>query len=208
MADQYQRKRHWNALYASRVERVSWFQPVPSTSLALIAAAGAGPGTSLIDVGGGDSRLVDHLLAQGVTCVTVLDVSGAALDRAKARLGPQGSVPRWLEADVTENWETDKVDIWHDRAAFHFLTDPKDRAAYLQHVAASVKPGGHVIIATFAADGPERCSGLPVLRYSPEALAHEFREYATMVRTVSERHRTPTGGVQAFTYSLMKVLKA
>ena len=137
----------------------------------------------------------------------MLDVSGAALDRARARLGPDAGVPRWLEADVTEDWEIDPLDIWHDRAVFHFLTDPADRDSYLRHVAATVRPGGHVIVATFAPDGPERCSGLPVVRYSPQALAHEFREYATMVRTVPERHVTPAGGVQAFSYSLMKVRK-
>jgi hypothetical protein len=132
-------------------------------------------------------------------------VSGAALDRARLRLGPDAEVPRWVEADVTDDWKIDPVDIWHDRAVFHFLTDPADRASYLKHVAATVKPGGHVIIATFAADGPERCSGLPVVRYSPEALAREFRDHATPIRTVAEGHVTPTGGAQAFSYSLMKV---
>jgi hypothetical protein len=132
-------------------------------------------------------------------------VSRAALDRAKARVGPGAAVPCWLETDVTGDWKTGPVDIWHDRAVFHFLTEPADRAAYLGHLAATVKPGGHVIIATFAADGPERCSGLPVVRYSAEALAHEFRDYATTVRTVAERHLTPAGGAQAFSYSLMKV---
>ena len=137
--------------------------------------------------------------------MTVLDVSGAALDRARLRLGPDSETPRWLEADVTQDWTIAPVDIWHDRAVFHFLTDPADRAAYLDHLAATVKSGGHVIIATFAVDGPERCSGLPVVRYSPEALAREFRDHATPIRTVPERHVTPTGGVQAFSYSLMKM---
>ena len=137
--------------------------------------------------------------------MTVLDVSRAALDRARARLGAAASVPRWLEADVTGDWQTDPVDFWHDRAVFHFLTDSADRASYQRHLAATVKPGGHVIVATFAADGPERCSGLPVVRYSPEALAHEFRDHATQIRTVAERHLTPTGGVQTFSYSLMMV---
>lgn len=135
--------------------------------------------------------------------MTVLDVSRAALDRGKARLGSDASGLRWLEADVTGDWHTDPVDIWHDRAVFHFLIAPADRASYLKHLAATVKPGGHVIVGTFAADGPERCSGLPVVRYSPDALAHEFGDHATTIQTVSERHLTPTGGVQAFSYSLM-----
>ena len=157
-----------------------------------------------MDVGGGDSRLADALLDRGLSCVTVLDVSEAALDRARVRVGPRASAVRWLQADVTGDWHSSPVDVWHDRAVFHFLTDPADRAAYLQHVATTVKPGGHLIVATFAADGPERCSGLPVARYSPEALAHEFRDYATPIRTAEERHVTPTGGLQPFTYSLMK----
>lgn len=145
------------------------------------------------------------MLARGLTCVTVLDVSRAALDRARARLSPNDGVARWIEADVTGDWHIEPVDIWHDRAVFHFLTDPADRAAYLDRVARTVKPGGHVIIATFAADGPERCSGLPVVRYSAEAMAHEFRQLATPVRTVAERHVTPAAGVQSFCYLLLKV---
>jgi SAM-dependent methyltransferase len=144
-------------------------------------------------------------VARGFACITVLDVCRAALDRARARLSPNDRGPRWLEADVTSDWQVEPVDIWHDRAAFHFLTNPADRAAYVEHVAGTVKPGGHVIIATFAADGPERCSGLPVVRYSPEALAHEFRDVATPISSTAERHVTPTGGVQSFSYSLLKV---
>ena len=135
----------------------------------------------------------------------MLDIARAALDRARARLSPNDCLVRWLEADVTSDWQASPVDIWHDRAAFHFLTNPADRAAYLEHVATTVKPGGHVIIATFAADGPQRCSGLPVSRYSPEALAYEFRDVATAIGSTSERHITPSGAVQAFSYSLMKV---
>jgi SAM-dependent methyltransferase len=144
-------------------------------------------------------------VARGFGCITVLDVSRTALDRARARLRPNDRVPRWLEAEVTSDWQADPVDVWHDRAAFHFLTDAADRAAYVEHVARTVKPGGHVIIATFAADGPERCSGLPVIRYSPEALAHEFRDFATPICSTRERHVTPAGGVQSFSYSLLKV---
>jgi SAM-dependent methyltransferase len=143
-------------------------------------------------------------LARGFLCVTVLDVSRAALDRARTRLGDRAGGARGLEADVTGDWATDPVDLWHDRAVFHFLTDPADRASYLRHVVTTVKPGGHVIVATFAADGPERCSGLPVVRYSPETLAHEFRDISIPVQTVDERHGTPAGVVQPFTYLLMK----
>ena len=148
---------------------------------------------------------MDHLVNRGLACLTVLDVSEAALDRARTRLGALGKAVTWLRADVTGDWRSNLVDIWHDRATFHFLTDPAERALYLKHLTSTVKPGGHVIVATFAADGPERCSGLPVMRYSAEALAREFRDFATPLRTVAERHVTPTGGVQAFSYSLMQM---
>ena len=124
----------------------------------------------MIDIGGGDSRLVDVLVARGCQCVTVLDISSAALTRAKARLGPAQDRVTWLEADVTGSWPVPHVDIWHDRASFHFLTDDADRAAYVACLRAGLREGGTLVIATFAPDGPEKCSGLPVMRYSPEAI--------------------------------------
>ena len=144
---------------------------------------------------------MDHLVVRGVVCVTVLDVSAAALERALARLGEQGRTVRWIEADVTAPWTTAPVDIWHDRAVFHFLTEAEDRRRYVAHMRELVKPGGAVIIGTFAPDGPERCSGLPVRRYDAAGIGAELGESFTLVEVIADRHQTPTGAVQSFTFS-------
>jgi hypothetical protein len=154
----------------------------------------------VIDIGGGDSRLVDHLLARNLNCVTVLDVSRAALDRARARLGVQAAQASWIEADVTGSWSSPPMDIWHDRAVFHFLTDAADRSRYVAHLGEVVKPGGSVIIGTFALDGPERCSGLTVCRYDAPGIGAELGERFSLVEAVPESHRTPAGTVQKFNY--------
>jgi len=144
---------------------------------------------------------VDALVAQGVGCVTVLDVAAAALARARTRLGELADRVRWIEADVTGPWAAPQVDIWHDRAVFHFLTEAEDRMRYVAHLREAVKPGGTVIIATFAPDGPERCSGLPVCRYDEAGIAAELGRGFTPVETVAEAHGTPSGTVQSFNYS-------
>ena len=153
----------------------------------------------MIDIGGGDSRLVDHLIDRGVRCVTVVDISGAALRRAAARR--PGTPVTWIETDVTGDWCAPPVDIWHDRAAFHFLTDAADRARYVEHLITTLKPGGQTIIATFGLDGPQKCSGLDVMRYSAETLAHELGPAFHLVETLNEGHRTPSGSVQIFCYT-------
>lgn len=198
------RKAHWQGVYGAKGdEDVSWFQPRPAPSLDLIARAGIGPGASVIDIGGGASRLVDALLGEGIDDVTVLDLSQAALDRVRARIG---SVPgvMLIEADVTHWMPPRRYDLWHDRAAFHFLTDAAERAAYVAALDAALAPGGHAIIATFAPDGPERCSGLPVQRYSPESLAAELGAGFALVDSVTETHVTPGGGAQRFQFSLLR----
>jgi hypothetical protein len=144
---------------------------------------------------------VDHLVAKGLSCVTVLDISGAALARAQARLGVEQARVRWIEADVTAGWPVPQVDIWHDRAVFHFLVESADRARYVAHLRHAVKRQGTVIIATFALDGPERCSGLPVQRYSAEMLGAEIGTDFALVDTAHVRHRTPVGTEQSFCYS-------
>jgi hypothetical protein len=179
---------------------VSWFEALPSTSIAMLEAAALTRDSCVIDIGGGESSLVDYLIERGVRCLTVLDVSTAALERARARLGDAASIPVWIAADVTGEWTVKPVDVWHDRAAFHFLTRPEDRARYVAHLKASVKRGGAVIIATFAPEGPATCSGLPVMRYSPEALALELGDEFRRVEAVRHEHRTPWGSVQPFTY--------
>jgi SAM-dependent methyltransferase len=155
----------------------------------------------VIDIGGGDSRLVDHLVARGLRCVTVLDVSATALARARARLSDRADRVRWIEAEVTGPWTASPVDIWHDRAVFHFLTEAEDRGRYVAHLRDVVKCGGTVVIGAFAPDGPERCSGLPVCRYDAAGIGAELGGGFTLVETVADSHRTPTGAVQAFCFS-------
>jgi len=197
-----ERKAHWNTVYHTRSERdVSWFETLPEVSLRLMEAAGLSSETCVIDVGGGDSHLVDALVARGLDCLAVLDVAGAALDRARTRLGAKASVPIWIEADVTGEWFLKPIDIWHDRAVFHFLTDPEDRTRYGAHLRQTLKVGGTAIVATFAPDGPEKCSGLPVVRYSPAALSQELGSDLSLVETVAHTHTTPWGATQSFQYS-------
>jgi SAM-dependent methyltransferase len=196
------RSEHWNGVYTSKREGdVSWFEATPAVSLQLLEAAGLDSTTRVLDVGGGDSHLVDELIARGLRAVTVLDVSAAAVARARARLGAHGDVPAWIAADVTGDWSAAPVDVWHDRAVFHFLTAAEDRARYREHLLRVLKPGGTAIVATFAPDGPERCSGLPVMRYSPDALAAELGHPLTLVDSRLHTHWTPWGTGQAFQYS-------
>ena len=193
---------HWNAIYSSkRDEDVSWFEPAPDASIDLIEASGLDARSCVIDIGGGNSRLVDVLLAKGLTCLAVLDVSAVALSAARARLGSAADSVRWIEADVTGEWSAPRMNIWHDRAVFHFLTAEADRAAYQAHLAASLEIRGHAIIATFAPDGPGKCSGLPVARYSPETLAAELGPRFSLVESRPHRHTTPWGASQSFQYS-------
>jgi SAM-dependent methyltransferase len=196
------RKEHWERVYATKRERdVSWFEALPALSIEMLEAAGLTRDTCVLDVGGGDSRLVDHLAARGLECLAVLDVSNAALARARRRLGAAAALPVWIESDVTGDWSLKPMDIWHDRAVFHFLTLEEDRARYLARLCDVLKPRGAAIIATFALDGPERCSGLPVARYSPESLAATLGAGFALVEARPHVHRTPWGSTQVFQYS-------
>jgi SAM-dependent methyltransferase len=166
------RQDHWRNVYATKRENeVSWFQDSAVPSLELIEGIGATPHSHVIDIGGGASRLVDALTAKGFNHLAVLDLSEAALRSAQARLGASAAKVEWIVADVAA-WEPRRLyDVWHDRAAFHFLTEAADRAAYVERLRRALRPGGHAIIATFAPDGPERCSGLPVMRYDAVSLS-------------------------------------
>lgn len=199
------RRTHWETVYATKAENeVSWFQDSPTPSLAAIALTGATPASAIIDIGGGASRLVDHLLALGFVDVTVLDLSAAALDTAKARLGTLAAKVRWLVADVT-TWEpTMSYDVWHDRAAFHFLTVENDRAAYVARLNRALTPGGHAIIATFAPDGPERCSGLPVMRFDADSLGRALGPAFRLVHAARHEHATPWDTRQVFQFSVFR----
>jgi ubiquinone/menaquinone biosynthesis C-methylase UbiE len=196
------RRDHWNTVYTTKGESdVSWFETLPAISLEMLEAAGLHQDTCVLDVGGGDSRLADSLAARGMDCLAVLDVSSAALSRAKQRLGAAAAVPIWIEADVTSAWSLKPMDIWHDRAVFHFLTTPVDRSRYVGHMREVLKVGGSAIVATFALDGPEKCSGLPVARYSPDTLAAELGDEFSLLESRPHLHRTPWGAVQSFQYS-------
>lgn len=195
-----ERRQHWENVYASkRPTEVSWFENTPATSLALIRASGAAPSTKIIDIGGGASTLVDHLLAEGFDDITMLDLSSKAIEQSQQRLGPAASRVHWIAADITRWRPETQYGIWHDRAVFHFLTNTEDRGAYRAALMQALLPGGSVIVATFAPDGPERCSGLPVCRYSPEALAAELPEL-TLAESMAEEHHTPAGAMQRFIY--------
>lgn len=201
-----QSKAHWDKVYTTKApDNVSWFQEHAETSVRLIHATGLGREASIIDVGGGASTLVDDLLADGYHAMTVLDVSGAALEESKRRLGTQGESVRWMEADITRAvFEPHSFDLWHDRAVFHFLTAEEDRRAYVAQVLRALKPGGHVIMATFGAKGPTQCSGLPVVRYAPQELHSEFGETFTLLSHEEELHHTPFGTDQQFIYCLCR----
>jgi SAM-dependent methyltransferase len=199
------RRLHWEAVHEARSDtEVSWFQPRPETSLELIHVLGLGSEARVIDVGGGTSRLVDHLWARGFRRLTVLDISGRALASTRARLGRAADELDWVEADVTQVALDGRYDLWHDRAVFHFLTEPADRARYLTLLTRALVPGGHAIVATFAEDGPTRCSGLPVVRYSPESLGQTLGARFSLRHTRTELHLTPQAREQSFVYCVFE----
>lgn len=196
------RRAHWDQTYAAKDDtQVSWYQPNPDRSLALIKSVGA---ASVIDVGAGASRLTDALLAQGYADLTALDISPVALQRIKTRLGGLARNVTWITADITQWHPARTWDVWHDRAVFHFLTDPTAQDAYIAALKEATVMGSTVIMATFALDGPERCSGLPVQRYSPNTLAARLGPAFQLYADGAERHSTPFGTTQAFTYAAFR----
>ena len=201
-----QSKAHWEQVYATTAATgVSWFQPHARQSVGLIAQTGVARDAGIIDVGGGASTLVDDLLDAGYSKLAVLDLSDAALATAKARLGDRARGVDWIVGDVTQvALARHAYAVWHDRAVFHFLTTREERKAYVRAVLHAVEPGGHVIVATFAEDGPEQCSGLPVMRYSAGALHAEFGAPFALLQQEGEAHHTPRGPVQKFIYCLCR----
>lgn len=196
------RHAHWQNVYATKGEtEVSWFQESPTISLELIAATGAGRETAIIDIGGGASRLVDALVAKGYCSVTVLDLSDAALQAAKQRIGQAAQTVTWIAADVTEWTPNTHYDVWHDRAAFHFLTGQRDRDAYKERLMKALRPGGQAIIGTFSLQGPEQCSGLPVVRYDARSLGDFLGPAFRLMDARDHEHRTPWGSSQCFQFS-------
>jgi SAM-dependent methyltransferase len=195
------RRQHWETVYGNKaVDEVSWFQPHAASSLRLIEGC-ADKNAHIIDVGGGASVLVDDLLDAGYRNLTVLDLAESALAVSRARLGARAQSVQWIAADITRaELPAAHYDVWHDRAVFHFLTDPADRARYVEQVLKSVKPGGHVIVAAFGPGGPLQCSGLDVMRYAPGSLHAEFGAPFRLLGHEVEIHHTPTGQEQEFVY--------
>lgn len=195
-------REHWNEVYATRpADAVSWHQTVPQLSLDLIGRAAMAPDAAIIDIGGGASMLAGHLLRAARRDVTVLDIAATALGVARARLGEDAARIHWIVDDITAWRPQRRYDLWHDRAVFHFLTAEADRNAYLAALRAGTKAGSQIIIATFAPDGPERCSGLPVQRYAPQDLAKVLGDDFVLAESIREDHRTPGGSTQHFQFS-------
>lgn len=200
------RKSHWEQIYGSREPTdVSWYQPRLLRSLELVLACGLSLDARIIDVGGGAATLVDDLLTLGFHRLTVLDISGAAIARARERLGARAEAVQWIEADVTHaTLPAAAFDLWHDRAVFHFLTDAADRLRYRERLATALAPGGHAVIATFGPQGPERCSGLEIVRYDVPALAEALGDAFVPVESRTETHYTPAGKPQQFVYGVFR----
>jgi SAM-dependent methyltransferase len=193
---------HWEIVYGTKApNEVSWFRLHLETSLSFIERSAPNRCARIIDVGGGESTLVDDLIARGYADLTVLDISQTAIDVTKARVGGLADRVEWIVADVTRtDLPESAYDVWHDRAVFHFLTTPADRAAYVERVRKSVKPGGHVIIGTFGPEGPAKCSGLKVQRYDADSLHGEFGRRFRLIDSFKELHQTPFGATQQFLY--------
>ncbi len=201
----FDRRGHWQGVYTAKAEtEVSWFQGAPAPSLDLLRLAGAERNCALVDIGGGASLLVDHLLAEGFCDLTVLDLSQAALDKTRARLGAAGAGVAWIAGDATEWTPPKSYDVWHDRAAFHFLTEAADRAAYMKRLRRALRVGGAAIFGTFALDGPEKCSGLPVMRHDAASLAAALGPGFELLDERRHDHHTPAGATQKFQFSTFR----
>lgn len=200
-----ERKAHWDSIYSSCSEEgVSWYQRDPQLSLKLIREVAPGAQARVIDVGGGASVLVDRLLELPFENITILDISATALEKAKTRLGTRAEHVDWITADITDVGELGMFDVWHDRAVFHFLTNPEDQVKYVDVARRTIVPGGHLIIASFADDGPKQCSGLDVCRYNAATMANVLGKGFSLVRTAREIHTTPSGVPQSFFYGMFQ----
>lgn len=196
---------HWDSVYAAKGEaEVSWFQETPTPSLELLDLVGARPFSAIIDIGGGESRLVDSLLDRGFENITVLDLSAKALAATRARLGDKGKKVKWIVEDATEWRPSEAYDVWHDRAAFHFLIRQSEQASYIQRLEAALRRGGHAIIGTFALDGPDKCSGLPVARHSAESIGALLGADFALIDSRRHEHKTPWGAIQRFQFSTFR----
>ncbi len=203
--EEIDRKQHWETVHGRKVpEETSWYQATPGLSLSMITNTGLGPEASLVDIGAGASLLVDHLLDLGYRDLTVVDISSAALNRARKRLGERATRVNWVEADATSFTPSRQFDLWHDRAAFHFLTERTDRQQYMEMLRKALEPDGQVIMATFAPGGPVKCSGLDIVQYDATRLGKELGTEFILQEQQAEQHETPAGVRQLFNFFRFK----
>lgn len=194
-------KNFWDTIYLTKSEKeVSWYQETPVKSLELIAELGLSFNDSIIDIGGGDSCLVDHLLAKGFKNISVLDISSSALEKTKKRLGEDGKIVKFITSDITKFDPQEKYKLWHDRATFHFMTSVEDVAIYLEIASRAIAEEGYLIVSTFSKTGPEKCSGLPITQYSDSDLKSLFEKYFANIKCIEDSHITPWGTGQNFVY--------
>lgn len=199
------RKEHWENIYCTKQENeVSWFQQYPKTSMSFIELFSLKKDSKIIDIGGGDSHFVDTLLEAGFTNVTVLDISAKAIERAKIRLGKNADKVKWIVSDVTEFVPTEKYDFWHDRAAFHFLTEEAQADKYVEITNKGIAENGILVLGTFSVSGPKKCSGLEIKQYSEESMSGKFEKYFNRVKCITEDHQTPFNTTQNFLFCSFK----
>ncbi|NWJ50648.1 MAG: class I SAM-dependent methyltransferase [Bacteroidetes bacterium] len=197
----FDRKRHWENIYQTKnLKEVSWFQPTPATSLDFFKQFNVPATAKIIDIGGGDSLLVDHLLDLGYLNITVLDISDIALDKAKQRLGERALKVKWIVADAATFKPTEKYDFWHDRAAFHFLTQEQEIENYLDTIQKSIKPSGILVIGTFSEQGPKKCSGIEIKQYSETSMTDRLKKYFEKIKCITVDHKTPSDTIQNFVF--------
>lgn len=199
--EEFDRKKHWEQIYQTKqLNEVSWYQPTPDTSLNFFDQFKIPKEAKIIDVGGGDSLLVDHLLDRGYADITVLDISESALLRAKLRLGDQAARVKWIIADAASFLPAEQYDFWHDRAAFHFLTQEKEIENYINNVQKSIKPSGILVIGTFSEQGPKKCSGIEIKQYSEDSMTNRLKPFFEKIECISVEHKTPFDTIQQFVF--------
>ena len=205
----FDRKKHWDKIYQTTdLKDVSWFQPTPETSLDFFKQFKVSPTAKVIDIGGGDSLLVDHLLDLGYQDISVLDISAAAIDKAKKRLGDKAKNVKWIVADVTTFKPIEKYDFWHDRAAFHFLTKEQEISNYLQTAQENISPNGILVIATFSEQGPKKCSGIEIKQYSETSMTHLLKMFFEKIKCITVDHKTPFDTIQNFVFCSFRKIQA
>jgi SAM-dependent methyltransferase len=197
----FDRRAHWETIYKTKeLKEVSWFQPTPETSLDFFTHFNVPSTAKIIDIGGGDSFLVDHLLDKGYKDISVLDISAAAIERAKQRLGDRASQVKWIVEDAASFIPTEKYDFWHDRAAFHFLTEEQEISNYLATAYENIKPSGVLVIGTFSEQGPRKCSGIEIKQYSETSMSDRLKNFFEKIKCITVDHQTPFGVIQNFVF--------